>query len=770
MMKQEQAPAWAVRWNGALLIVAFATALVLLYVFTLPRTTPDGTHLPGPLLSDLLTVSSWAWTLRYLLRPYLYYGHLHVVLCVAVIVASALCAGRRFSAMVSRIVLRQGDTLPTGGAERVVIDIVVGFWLLTLVLFVVFSLHWGRSVFYALLVVTVIGPLVLWERLLWEVGVELRDWYRQWSREWRWGRVTLGEQALLAISAATLAAGGIMALAPPHQTDAMRYHLAVPDVWVREGGFVYLPHVAFSNFPFLVEMLYALPLALPDSMLFDPAAGLLHWVWLVLTCLAVHSAAHRVAGRLAGRMSVALVATTPFVPVLASWPFVEVALACAVVLTLLAVQRVVDAVETRERRWWLLYTGLFGGIALSIKYTALVLVIWCAAWLMVADTRRGIQRRARAAVWVALIALIAASPWFLKSLYYTGNPVYPLADTWFDGPDWSVRETSQYLGHARLKGDLWRVPLLSGTERVIDLFTLPYRLTVDWENFGKWPVGPAWLALVPLALVLRTCLPGRPRVHTFVISAGVLFLVWAWTYRDNRFLLPALAALSVPLGIALARCAAYHQPFPVLVGILSGVLLYSQFQSVASSFLGGHNVLPVVSGAISRDHFLSNPQIADYYPTFQKLTSLRNEIEGRVLIVGQELSYYCHVPYVCSDFFNTPVLVSICKQSSSVNEVRDRLRERNISHLFVNHARLREPGYRRLYDLHFLPDDQPMSSVTYAAYAGLRTPPAYQETCADLVRAIQDSPARALHDQFLDNLDFLRPLTPRGPFMVYALE
>jgi hypothetical protein len=48
------------------------------------------------------------------------------------------------------------------------------------------------------------------------------------------------------------------ALKPAIFYDAITYHLGVPNYYLLEGGITYIPYDAFSNFPFLAEMLYTL--------------------------------------------------------------------------------------------------------------------------------------------------------------------------------------------------------------------------------------------------------------------------------------------------------------------------------------------------------------------------------------------------------------------------------------------------------------------------------------------------------------------------------
>lgn len=767
------------RWEqvrqATAMIAATACLAGLIHAVSAPRLNWEGRLIPGIFWQELDLVSRCILPTVYLLaRPYLYYAHWAVIACALLVVASAFCLGRAFLGVLASVVLGARDRAPLHGLERLLLELATGFWLQSVLLFFAFTLHWGKAVLAGCVVLVVAAPLVFGERALSELGKEWLQWRRARKREARWGRVPASDRLLNICAGVCFALSGIMALAPPHQTDALRYHLSVPDLWLRHGGFVYLPHVAFSNFPFMIEMLFAIPLALPFSqpLELDAAARLLHWFWYVMLGSGAYVFAARSGGARAGCAARALIAATPFVPPLASWAFVEVALACVVLLALGSAQRYHDAGERSERVWWLVVAGLLSGMALSIKYTAVVVLAGLSLWTLAAR-RLSWRGRLGSALAVVSIAWLAACPWYLKSLYYTGNPVFPLANTVFNAPDWSPLEASLYFHHARVtKGDLWRVPAMTWFERFNDFVTLPWRCTTEPGQFGNWPAGVGYLGLLPLVWGWSR---RGPRCHAFGWAAAWLFAAWAYSYRDTRFLLPCLAAVAVSIGVAYSRALSQRGVASLLCQSLVLVTVGVNMIGVgAGTFAAnpvgegerilGARVFRVVCGAISRQEFLSDPFIADYYPALRSLKNLPGG--GLTLIVGQELVYYCPVPYIYSDFFNIPVLVKVCKRADSLEQTRAVLRGMGITRLFVNRQRLNPVGaYRRLYNLYFLPDDRVLDVDSYERY--LRGAPEGDA----LVYEIVATPALQLHDRFLsDSNPYLERIGGEGDFVIYALN
>ncbi|MCX7046758.1 MAG: hypothetical protein NTX50_14890, partial [Candidatus Sumerlaeota bacterium] len=95
------------------------------------------------------------------------------------------------------------------------------------------------------------------------------------------GLHSLIARSLFWASALLIAFGLLYALTPPIQSDGLRYHLAAPQEYLKARRIGYLPYSAFSNFPFLIEMLFTLALAAGS----DLAAKGIHWLLLVVSVL-----------------------------------------------------------------------------------------------------------------------------------------------------------------------------------------------------------------------------------------------------------------------------------------------------------------------------------------------------------------------------------------------------------------------------------------------------------------------------------------------------
>jgi len=573
----------------------------------------------------------------------------------------------------------------------------------------------------------------------------------------------------------------LSALAPPHQSDALRYHLAVPARYVDHGGWFYIRDSAFSNFPFTVEMLYTLALTFGE----DVACRLLHFSFFGLTLLALYALGRRLQSSSAGLLAAAIFACTPFVPILASWAFIELGMTYYYLLVFYALAMWVERqFQRRRKKGWLggyrlefhanrlaLLLGIFCGLALGIKFTSLFLFVYVAV-VMVAvlgyRTRQDIQEINQRVAQGELppqpaslnkpcsgdllsfgyAALLVAAPWYLKSLIVTGNPFFPFLNSIFQSPDWSSFEAAFYRFHAGQKGELFRLGQLGLLERLWDLIRLPWRATV--EHLGNWQIGPLYLIYTALLVLFVRRLPRTIRL--FLWSSLYFFLVWAYTYRDNRFLLPVLVLLAAALGVTYERLwRRGPRRFRLMMAGLLLLLAYGCGSTILNICVDQYP-FAVVAGKQSREDFLSGR--LDYWPAFQFLNQLP-ENSGKVIFAGEYRPYYCRRDYLANDWFNTPVLIRYLRECEDLPALAERLKSEGVRYVLVNERELAKGGYGFFYHFHFLSEAD--------ARAALELYQRGQLNQAGLWARVTSSPLYRDYREFLDGDRYLRRIYPSGP-------
>jgi 4-amino-4-deoxy-L-arabinose transferase-like glycosyltransferase len=560
---------------------------------------------------------------------------------------------------------------------------------------------------------------------------EIRWIYRwsQWPRDWRRigenqrrklpGGFLAGLQVVVAVS---VVMSFFSSLAPPHQSDALRYHLAVPMRYAMEGGWLAMPDAAFSNFPFTIEMLYGLPLVLG----WDVAARLLHFAYFGLTLAALYAFGKRFYSAGAGWISTAVFACTPFVPILASWAFIEMGMVFYYLLSFYGLALWMQSISrTQRKKGWLgpyqlevrpqrvaVLTGLFVGLAMGVKYTALFLAVYVFAVMLIQgyfQNKKQLDYQKMPArspwisvVWMTVAATLVFCPWMIKNFMVTGNPLFPFLNSLFQSPQWSEYESAFYGFHAGMKGGLNQAAQLGWLDRVSDVVTLPWRATT--HSFGGWQIGPFYLvfSIFVLLFVRRVGRPGK----FLVLSSLYFFLVWSLTYRDNRFLLPVLVLLALLFGLVFGRL--FQRWADRLLWLRAGFLGLLIFGGVEMAFnqVLYHYPFGVVSGAQSREEFLR--ERLDYYSAYQFLNALPAPQGDKVLLVGEYRPYYCRRSYIASDWFNQPAIIKYLEKVNSPKEAFERMEEDGIRYIMLNERELDKGAgdYRLFFHFHFLKDEE----------------------------------------------------------------
>jgi hypothetical protein len=446
-------------------------------------------------------------------------------------------------------------------AERSLFSLATGMLTMGLVVLAIGLLGWLRPwvLWIALGGACLIGARqvrVLLEALS-RLGRGLRDGLRRRSPR-RALRVFL-----LVWSAFTLL--GALAPSTDLDYDGLSQHLAAPKTYLRHGRIFPLWYDHHSQFPSTLQMLYTVGLATGPT----EAPKLLHWACGVLTGLALIVIGRRMGLPAAGEWAALALFATPIVGWLGTVAYVDLAGAFFAALLLLAFLRWLSARAAGD----LLLAAVAAGGGMAVKTQGLeifaVAVLLVAAGLL---AREGLLRSARQGGVFVLVALVPAAPWYLKSLIWTGNPVYPFAYGVFGGKYWGPAEAAQYHEHQlgfgvgeppppaerAQMGFLQRT--FSGPRAPLNLVLAPWNLAmrpVEFDVLNINPVfatasgglGPLFLAVLPLLLLTGAPRPVRWSLAFFAFA----WLSWLMLMQYNRYLVPALVFAALPAGYVLGE-------------------------------------------------------------------------------------------------------------------------------------------------------------------------------------------------------------------------
>jgi 4-amino-4-deoxy-L-arabinose transferase-like glycosyltransferase len=250
--------------------------------------------------------------------------------------------------------------------------------------------------------------------------------------------------ALCGLLGAWVLATLTLASVPPVDRDALTHHLAVPKLYLKQGGMVELPSVSFSYYPMNLDLLYLIPLYFGN----DIAPKYIHFAFALLTAWLIQRYLQRRTRQPGYSLLGALLfLSLPVVIKLSITVYVDLGLVFFTTASLLSLLRWVEE-SCRARH--LIVSAVFCGLALGTKYNGLVSFFLLACMVPVlyarrlrepgptssaliasADGRKPSLKPSTLSAfgWAGLfvfIALTVFSPWILRNIYWTGNPVYPL--------------------------------------------------------------------------------------------------------------------------------------------------------------------------------------------------------------------------------------------------------------------------------------------------------------------------------------------------------
>jgi len=518
---------------------------------------------------------------------------------------------------------------------------------------------------------------------------------------------------------------------PPMDYDVLEYHLGAPAYWLREGRIGFIEHIVYSNFPFNTEMLYLFPMVLTgDALIGAFAAKLINLQLGILCILAIGLAAQRFFGATAGWVAALAFVFNPWFMRSAVRAYDTLALSLYTFLSLYCLIQYLSR-EAGESRRWCCLGAVFVGLSMGTKYPSF-LFVWVPAvvfvgvvcfrrsrqeeggqkngeqrdkegqkdgwqknndkeelkdgWQKDGEQRgggNGIKRAMPDLLFIGLIPLAIASPWLIKNLVYTHNPVFPLLGGIFGGPEWDMARNarfvaahhSQPVGPAGFVMEAWRQYVAGiGSSPLLFLF-LP-------------------LALMGLREKRKVCI-------TFAGYAALYLVMWVYfTHRIDRFLVPSFPALCVLCGAGFSLSRGWMR-YGCRIILVFLCCLHGFHAMNVSSEIGSWS-MNVLDG--NAPEVLTEKQGPAFKAIFYMNENLKPD--EKVLFVGEAQTFYCSRNYfrVATVFDQQLMDLAFGPQGGDISEGIQKLKDAGITHIYVHWFeayRLQSSyAYRRDGELH----------------------------------------------------------------------
>ena len=364
--------------------------------------------------------------------------------------------------------------------------------------------------------------------------------------------------------------------------------------------------------------------------------------------------------------------TTPIVVNLSTTAYIDLSLTFYTTLALLALLKWrEDSYSTR----WLLYSAVATGLALGAKYSALVvLFIMCTSVVFIYS--RGTREQGgavKAALLYLAVALLIFSPWMIRNIVLTGNPLYPLAQGLFHGASGGggalhITSLSPLLMRKLLYGeDLWYILLIP--------------LRIFWEGqdgshrYFDGLLNPLYLIFIPLAFV-----GVKPRDTGMLALFSLFFLFIAFFTVDivTRYLLPILPVVVIFVVIGISNLMAMKRARYLTILCMAGLFAFNGWYMV--NLYQKYRPIGYLTGGETREEYLARA-LPDYAAIRFANANLPDDARVMLMFAGDR-GYYWDREYSYGGR-GGGYFVRAVKRSADARELKERFKTMGATHLFI---------------------------------------------------------------------------------------
>ncbi|MCH8003541.1 MAG: lamin tail domain-containing protein, partial [Nanoarchaeota archaeon] len=329
----------------------------------------------------------------------------------------------------------------------------------------------------------------------------------------------------------------IISFSPPWNVDALSYHLAVPKIYIENHQIIYLPYNYFSNFPSLVDFINLIGLLLQNGIL----SNLFAYALSVTLVLAIYSFCKKFFNTRIAILASLIFYSFPVVIEFVSTAYIDIQVALFIFLSIYSL----FMYFTLKKNQLLILSSIFIGLGIASKIFAviafigiLILLIYT-LFLRLAKNKLNFQNIFFKVLVFSLIVFIILMPWLIKSYFFTGNPVWPFFNDFFDGKYWD-KEHQEYYSIRQLGREL----------SIINYIRLPWDINVQTQtdqlrrNVAEGElIGPFFMAFLPLYFFLRK----NKIVNILFFLLFVYVTMWFFLssiVRQILFAVPLIAIIS----------------------------------------------------------------------------------------------------------------------------------------------------------------------------------------------------------------------------------
>ena len=478
----------------------------------------------------------------------------------------------------------------------------------------------------------------------------------------------------------------ILNLTPPIARDALIHHLAIPKLWLKNGGFYEIKWADFSYYPMNVDLLYIIPLYFDKDFI----ANFIHMSFGIGTALLIYNYLNNKISRIAGLLGILVFLSTPIVVRMSTVAYVDLGLTFFTTASILAFIRYRDG-EFKELKW-LFLSSVAMGLALGTKYNALIALFFLStAIIFVYSKDTGEQWKAiKCGLIFFLISLFIFSPWLIKNIILTGNPLYPLFKGIFNINHMTTQEGTYSMVSGNTYRGIFQMREMMFGEGFWETLLIPIRYFFQGQDnsdrYFDGVLNPILIILSPFAFMNKSFY----RDKLFFICFAVFFILVA-SFLDQiriRYILPIVPVLSILTVMGLINILNWTISLSIRLKNFPAVVLLSIFIVIMSKnifYIKNYyqNISPMsyILGKESKDEFISRNDHS--YPVMKYINRFTPENAKIRLILLAGRGYYLERTYEDDPTMGMDFIRSLVASANDDKTFQNYIHSFGYTHLLV---------------------------------------------------------------------------------------
>lgn len=464
-------------------------------------------------------------------------------------------------------------------------------------------------------------------------------------------------------------------LAPSNMLDwdTLAYHFAVPKLWIESGKMDYIPFIHQSNFPFIIDNLFLVGLQLGS----EQGAKAFTLLFLIFGTFWLRGFLVRKFTEEVANFGVLIWLGAPITLWLTGSGYLDTThgLLCAMGLIYLA-----ESLSLEDFRHHIVLSGIGLGGALGSKYTGLQVCLIAFLFLAFGLTTKKLNWKSAGIAFS--VAIVIGSPWYIRNVANTGNPVFPFFYSALGGKNWDSWRSEIYTNEQKSFGV---PPTITNAGHAT--FGLAYQSGKfinpgQQEGFGAQAGS---IGLVSLLGFLGYGLLGKK--SGFLNSLAIMTLIqlgfWFLLSQQVRYLTAILPILAI-LGCALLAQLNRQQIFAKsLIGLQAFYSLFTLYQFQTSA------QIPVALGAVDRETY--QKQVVAFAGFAEEINQAVPE-NGKIALYDEVFGYFLDRPYFWANPGHSTLLNHDPSQTGKA--FADNLKAQGFTHIYVSMRWWADPDMR----------------------------------------------------------------------------